>query len=436
MPREVNDWLSGYLKYSEGSEPPRSYHTWCGLSLIAGALQRRVFLEWGFETIYPNIYVVLVGPSGKARKGIAIGIAKDMLSDVTGVTIAPNSTSREALVKKMKESGGNYNIPGTGQIKYHCSVTIFSEELSVFLGQKDTKFLANLTDWYDSKDRWEYETIGRGNEFINGVCCNFLGGTAPDWIQSMLPQEAIGGGFTARIIFVVEETKGKTVPKHTLSTSDLRLREALVNDLSRINNMAGPFSFDKDGERTYTQWYENYDKELASGKYPVNDPRFSSYCERRATHLRKVAMLMSASRGDSMQITSHDITRALEVMNKAEMKMHKTFGGLGRSKIAGITHDVLEFIQQLGSVPRSTLLVKFHNDVTVQDLKMIEDLMDQMKVVETTILSGGEKIYKWKGYRKNGDATLHDAAEQVTEPVVKIAASPKKAVGARRPLPH
>lgn len=400
MSREVNDWLAGYLKYTEGSEPPRSYHTWVGLSLIAGALQRRVYLEWGFETIYPNIYVVLVGPSGKARKGVAIGIGKDLLGDVAGVTVVAESTTREALIRTMKDASATYNVPNSGKIVYHCSITVMSEELSVFLGQKDTKFLANLTDWYDSKDRWTYETVGRGKDYIQGVCCNFLGGTAPDWLQSMLPQEAIGGGFTSRVVFIVEETKGKTVSKHVLSAADVRLREALVNDLARINNLAGSFLFDKAGEKEYTDWYESYDKELAAGKYPVQDPRFAAYCERRATHLRKVSMLVSASRGDSLRITKEDIHRSLEILSKAEIKMHKTFGGVGKSKIAAETHAILEYIQKMGVVSRSDLLTKFHADLTIQDFRMVDDLIDQMKVAEITILSGGDKVYKWKGYAK------------------------------------
>jgi hypothetical protein len=401
MAREVSDWLDGYLKYTEGSEPPRSYHCWVGLSLIAGALQRRVYLEWGFETIYPNLYIVLVGASGKTRKGVALGIGKDLLSDVAGVTVVAESTTRQALIRKMKDASATYTVPMSGKIAYHCSVTVVSEELSVFLGQKDIAFLANLTDWYDSKDRWTYETVGRGTDFIQGVCCNFIGGTAPDWLQSMLPQEAIGGGFTARILFIVEDAKGKTVSKHVLSPEDIRLRQALVNDLQRINNLAGPFRFTKDGERVYTGWYEKYSKELEGGKYPVADPKFSAYCERRQTHLRKVAMLVSASHSDTLSISAADVERALDIITKAELKMHKTFGGLGKSKIATETYAILEYIQKLKLVSKADLLAKFHADLTIQDFKMVEDLMEQMKVVEITILKGGDKVYKWKGYKKD-----------------------------------
>ncbi len=430
MSREVNDWLSGYLKYTEGSEPPRSYHTWVGLSLIAGALQRRVYLEWGFETIYPNLYVVLVGASGKTRKGVALGIGKNLLADVAGVTIVSESITRQALINTMKDALANYTVPLAGKVVYHCSITVFSEELSVFLGQKDIAFLANLTDWYDSKDKWTYETIARKKDHIQGVCCNFIGGTAPDWLQSMLPQEAIGGGFTARVLFIVEDAKGKTVSKHVLSPEDIRLRQALVNDLQRVNNLAGPFHFTKDGEKRYTNWYESYDKELTAGKYPVSDPRFAAYCERRATHLRKVSMLISASHSDTLSITADDVDRALEVITKAELKMHKTFGGLGKSKIAAETYAILEYIQKMRIVPKSDLLAKFHSDLTIQDFNLVEELMSQMKVVEITILKGGDKVYRWKGYKKDA---IPSASEQPDEQPDSEPALPKETAPLQRP---
>jgi len=234
MSREISDWLSGYLTYTENSEPPLSYHQWCGLSMIAGALQRKVSLKWGFEKIHPNLFVVLVGPSGKARKGVAIGIAKSMLVQVPGIAVSPEATTREAVISAMKRAITNYQDPEDNAIKFHCSLTAFSEELSVFLGQNDIKFLANLTDWYDSKDSWSYETVGRGRDSLQGLCFNLLGATAPDWLQSMLPQEAVGGGFTSRIIFVVEDKKEKLSPSILSLTKSLLLKKRLRGTLKEL----------------------------------------------------------------------------------------------------------------------------------------------------------------------------------------------------------
>lgn len=395
--RELSDWLTGYIKYTEGSEPPLSYHTWVGISMVAGALQRKCSLSWGFERIYPNIYAILVGPSGKARKGVAINIGKDILNDVGSIALTSENATREALIRAMKTSISNYQLPD-GTVKFHCSITCFSEELSVFLGQNDIKFLASLTDWYDSKDNWTYETKNAGKDHLQGLCFNLLGATAPDWLQSMLPQEAIGGGFTSRIIFVVEENKGKTVPEHILSESEKSLRTSLVKDLTDISNMSGPFTFSPDGRLAYVSWYEQHDKRLARNDYPVDDPRFTGYCERRATHLRKLMMVLSASRGDSRIITADDFGRADRLLKSTEMRMHKTFGGLGKAKYSDVTEKVLDYCRTVGTVVRSDLMRKFHRDVDPATLRIIEEVMEQMKVVEIKhLIDSSDKVYVWIG---------------------------------------
>jgi hypothetical protein len=397
MARAVKDWLTGYLKYTVGSEPPIAYHTWVGLSCLAGALQRRVYLKWGFETIYPNLYVILVGPSGKARKGVALGIGKEILSS-TSITLTSEAITREALIRTMKGAITNFQDISDGRIKFHCSVTCFSEELSVFLGQNDIRFLSNLTDWYDSKDRWTYETKGQGTDKLEGLCFNLLGATAPDWLQSMLPQEAVGGGFTSRVIFVVEDKKGKTVSKHVLTKEELSLRDALERDLEKVSQLSGQFQFDSEGEHAYTTWYEAEDKKLASGNMPVADERFSGYCERRSTHIRKMSMLLSISRGDDLTIRKDDFDRALAILRSAELKMYKTFGGLGSAQYGKITEQVLQYIHTHKITTRSNLMSKFRRDIDGGTLRVIEEVMTHMKVVEITRdLAKGEVSYEWVG---------------------------------------
>lgn len=399
MSREVDDWLEGYLLYTENSEPPRSYHTWCGLSVLAGALQRKVHLHWGFEMIYPNMFMVLVGPSGRARKGVALGIAKDMICSVPGVSVAPEAASREAIILAMKRAVTNFQDPSDNKIKFHCSLTAFSEELSVLLGQSDIKLLSNLTDWYDSKPEWAYETVGRGRDALQGLCFNLAGATAPEWLQSMLPQEAIGGGFTSRVLFIVEDRKGKTIPKHQLSKEELELKASLARDLDRISQLSGEVKFDASGERAYTDWYSEQDKLLAKGEQAVDDARFAGYCERRATHLRKMMIILSASRGDDLTITQPDFLRARSVLEAAEIKMAKTFGGLGKAPHSDATEQVINYIKLMGVTTRSVLMGKFYRDVDPFTLKGIEETMTNMKVVTIRLLDGNEKVYTWVGER-------------------------------------
>jgi hypothetical protein len=400
MARELKDWLESYLDYTENSESPISYHTWCGLSVIAGALQRKVYLRWGLgRVIYPNVYAVLVGASGRTRKGVAIGIAKDFLKNIPSVTVVPESSSgRQAMILAMKRALTNFQDPSDNKIKFHSSVTAFSEELSVFLGQGDIAYLSNLTDWYDSKDDWEYETVGRGKDTLQGLCLNLMGGTAPDWIQSMIPQEALGGGFTSRIIFIVEEVKRKIIPKYVVTPEEERLKELLQRDIERISQLAGEITFTPEAEQLYIDWYIEQDTALSAGKPVITDPRFAGYCERRATHIQKLMILCSASRGDDLKISGDDFRRALHLLTEVEKNMPKTFGGLGKSKMSDQSDAVINFIKKVGITTRKILLQKFYRDIDPMTLANVEALMQQMGVVKIKLLpDSGDKQYTWIG---------------------------------------
>ena len=397
--RRLNDWVSGYIEYSQETESPLSYHIWTSISLLAAALQRRVYIKWGYEILYPNMYIVLVGPSGKCRKGSAMNLGKDIITGL-GIKVTSESITREALIRSMKRAVVNYIEPDTGIVRFHCSLTAMSQELSVFLGQNDVKFLADLTDWYDSLDNWVYETKTSGVDEIKGVCFNLLGATAPDWLQSILPEEAIGGGFTSRIIFIVEEQKRKTIPLPVVSERLSSLREALREDLERIATLSGEFEFTEETKELYSAWYQKEDEKIKDGSPAIDDPRFAGYCERRATHIRKLCMLFSASRGEDLLIMADDFSRAMDVLMSAEKKMDKVFSGLGSTPYAKITEKILTFFKERKRVSRSELLIVFYRDLDMTILDTIEKTLVAMKVIKVEVQpQAGETYYVWRDER-------------------------------------
>ena len=395
MGRVLEDWLTAYLKYTEGTEPPTSYHLWCAISAIASALERKIYIKWGTETIFPNQYIILIGDSGKCRKGVAFAIIQDLLKEV-GVISSAESITREALIKDIKEALNSYSDPEGGSV-FHCSICSLQEELSIFLGQADIRFLADLTDWYNAKPDWTYRTKNMGTDKIQNICFNMLGGTAPDWLVSIIPQEAIGGGFTARCMFIVEEEKKHLVPDP--QPPDLYLRSKLISDLEYIHIMAGEAKFNKDAKELYIDWYLT--KSAITG---VKDPKFNSYNERRATHIKKLCMVLSASRGDDRIITVQDFNRALTIIETAEKKMSRVFSGLGEARYTKSTTLVLDYIMKSphGVCRASDILRKFHRDVDAYTLDIIGRTLKGMRVVDTVFEQGsGEITFKYIGEKTN-----------------------------------
>ena len=93
-------WLEKYLEYTEDQESPSIFHLWVGLSLISAVLGRRVWIDRGYYFLFPNLYVVLVAGSARARKSTALGIGVGLLKKAgVDVNIISQKITPEAFIK-------------------------------------------------------------------------------------------------------------------------------------------------------------------------------------------------------------------------------------------------------------------------------------------------------------------------------------------------
>lgn len=364
--RRLDDWLTGYLRYVEKTEPVPLFKIWAGISAIAACLQRKCFTCWD-KRIFPNQYIVLIGPSS-CGKNTAMSPVTEMLTDI-GIPLAPNSVTREKLIRNLRKSTTNIIDPISEKPILHSSLTIISDELSVFLGVHELKFLNDLTDWYDCgrgrSGTWTYETATQGEHEILGIWVNILGGMTPDSLQESLPKGAIGGGFTSRIMFVY--SPGREIqPVPFMFLADHSLYEDLVFDLTQINAMVGQFTFDESFVDMMTDWY------VAQRKNPPQlGKEFEGYIGRRPTHMMKLCMALSASRGSSMQITTEDFQRALLLLEETERVMPNVYSAYGANELAPILNRVAAYIGSHKMVLFSELLRMFMRDVDKEGLMKI-----------------------------------------------------------------
>ncbi len=395
MERKLSDWLTGHLEYTENSESPLSYHTWAGVSCIAAALQRRVYMNWETQ-IFPNHYILLIGPSGRSRKGHALQVASDYLSELN-VTLMSENPTPEAFIKDMHGAEIQFLDETTGNFVYQSPVTSIVEELAVMLGQQNVQFLSFLTNWYDSRYKWTRRTKHQGTDIVLGVCLNILGSSAPDWLPGILTREAVGGGFTSRCIFVVEERKRKTVLDPTQGRPDPLLRDSLIHDLEMMMCLSGEYTFEDDAKEMYMDWYGTEEEKLQSGKLNLGDPALLGYAARRPTHIRKIAMCMAASQSDELVLTVNDLERAITLLTAAEQNMHMVFSGIGRNKWVAETELVMSYIKKQGVCLRSELLDHLYRDISEEALESIINVMVAMRRLKVDIMGEqGDRRFTYK----------------------------------------
>ena len=66
--RNYSDWLKAYMEYAGYGEAPKYMHFWTGVSVIAGALRRKVWIDEIYFKWYPNFYIIFVAPPGVVSK--------------------------------------------------------------------------------------------------------------------------------------------------------------------------------------------------------------------------------------------------------------------------------------------------------------------------------------------------------------------------------
>ena len=386
MSRHFADWIDGYLEYRENSEPAKNFHLWSAVSTVAAVLRRKVYLQWHTK-IYPNMYIVLVSPPG-GRKGTAMGPAQELLEDLN-IKLAAEAITREALIRELKNSNETI-IKEDDSIEHHSSLTIFSPELSVFLGgASNLQLLSDLCDWFDCRKKWEYRTKNMGVDIINGVWVNLLGATTPDILRSTLPQDAIGGGLTSRIIFCFAPGKEKIVHYPFPTEDELHMRELLLQDLEGLSTMQGAFTMHEETFKAWYFWYEDHEKHL-----PFDQPIFAGYNERKPLHVLKLSMILCASRADDMIIRLIDLQRASRLLKATESSMPKVFAGYGKRENADVIPSIMNIIASSRIISRGNLMNRFLTELTLQQLDEILATLESIGFSKR-IIKGNETLIEF-----------------------------------------
>lgn len=331
------------------------------------------------------MYVVLVGPSGRCRKGTALNQGMPFLNRM-GIKLSAESITREALIRELKTSNDSSIDIDTGSIHMHSSLTIFSQELTVFLGYNNQQLMADLCDWYDCRDNWTYRTKNMGTDEITGVWVNLIGATTPELLQTTLPRDAIGGGLTSRMIFIFESEKYKTVPFPFLSSDEQALEVDLAADLEQIAGLSGEFKIGDDMFEAWGSWYGT-----DASRPPFEDFRFGGYFERRPLHLLKLSLILSAARSNECVVRKKDFEKAKEILSSIERTMPRAFSGVGKSPSSESVSRILGVLSSAGHpVAMAEIQRRFYHDLDSFGLEKVVQTLLSMGCVRRVVDGKGE----------------------------------------------
>jgi hypothetical protein len=354
--RILPNWLKAYMEFSQHSEAPDKFHFWTGVSTIAGALRRRVWIDQGYFQWTPNFYIIFVAPPGIVSKSTTLSIGMKLLKDIPGIKFGPDAVTWQALTQSLAESTEAVLMPDQNFHSMSC-VTIASSEFGTFLNPNDREMVDVLVSLWDGQlGVWEKKTKTQGSDRIENPWINIAACTTPAWIAGNFPDYMIGGGFTSRCVWVYAERKRKLVayPSTVLPPEFRQMEATLRRDLEAISEMCGEFRLTPEATAYGEKWYEDH-YTSAKNKELDND-RFAGYLARKQTHIHKLAMILSVSEGSSLHITAEQLDAATQIVTALEQDMPRVFAHIGLQGATKHTHDLLSIIKAYGGIEKSRLL--------------------------------------------------------------------------------
>lgn len=387
----AKSFIDLFLHWTREGKSPTTYWEAAALSTLAACADRNIWYDNGIDILFPNLFIVLVGPPGTA-KSTTIKIArKRILEKIEGIVIAPDEISRQQMYVEMEHEARRIFDKSPWDTDEYTSYNVFSTEWDTFIGIKDLEFLKILNKFYDCEHPFEYKTKHQGKNYLPNTFLNMIGDIQPEILPDVLPPSAIGTGFTRRIIFVVEYTKRNKNPRPKLDNHTQNELIAIAHD---IYQTTGEMKLSKQADRIYMDWYdaEEYSVPLKG------NARFAAYTECKPQHALKIAMLHSLSRthGKSKIIEIDDWEWSLHWLNQVECNMDNAFIAFGQSVYAKITYQISNYIQLAGKTSVDKVLSVFWKDVSWSELgNILKTLEVQHKITQT--IKATSTVIEWTG---------------------------------------
>ena len=367
------DWINAYLEYTAESEAPTKFHFWTAISVIAGALRRKVCITQGYFDWVPNFYIIFVSPPGIVSKSTTISIGMDLLKQVPDIKFGPDSLTWQALAMSMAEATElvEMGVNETGEQVYQSmsALTIASSEFGNLLNPNDREMVDFLVSLWDSRRGvWKKVTKTSGTDTIENPWINIVACTTPAWIAGYFPEYLIGGGFTSRCVFVFADQKRhlRAYPGAHLPANFKEQEQLLIRDLEKISMIKGEYKLSTEAIAWGEEWYENLHKHRPA---QLDNDKFAGYIARKQSHIHKLAMVIAASKHSRLVLEPQDLIAADGLVTALESDLPKVFYTIGQTQSARHLATVMSLFKAYGEMAQPELYKKLSAALGKQEIE-------------------------------------------------------------------
>lgn len=379
-----DSFIGRYLDYMSNIETPESYDFWCAMWALGVRVGKGMYVNRPHSPVFCNWYIILAAESGTTRKSTAVNTIARVVSDLSVSnphSIITGKTSPEALEILLHEQTRD------------CGKAVASfaaPELATVLGREGymSTMPALLTDLYECPEfRTNPGTLRSGMITQRDVYINFLSASTPAWLVTSINPTVIEGGFTSRVMFVVENDRKKSVawpsPRHIKDLMEIR---DAFDILGKYNK---PIEISSGALKKYTTWYNKRTK--------PSDPYMSSFEAREDDHVLRTACCLCINDG-ILEIQTKHITNAIAVIQNVKEGAYKLFGGTfsESSRISDAVTKVREVLMEVGAdgIKHTSLLRRVQTRINSRELKVLIKILHESGMIQMFELTRGGKIYR------------------------------------------
>ena len=295
------NWLDELLKSTEESEAPERYFWWSGLAAISAIARKNIWLDRHFYRLYPNIYVALISAKSGARKGIPISICKRLLQEANLSRIISGCNSIQGVIQEL----GQQKTLDNGTVIGEAHGIMLSDEFDSFLTD-DPKSLTYLTTLYNTHEHekgWTKTLKNSAPVTLKAPCLTMLVASNEMLFDSVVKRKDVEGGFIGRTVLVRESKSRRRnslvhAPKARMNVPELAIR------LVQISKIQGEFKWTTEAGVLYDEWYQGLDIDDTDDR--------TGTINRLGDQVLKVAMLLSLSRKDDLNLEREDVELSIE----------------------------------------------------------------------------------------------------------------------------
>lgn len=366
--RHSPDWLRSFVEFASFGEAPLKMLFWTGVSTIAGALRRRVWIDQKYFKWIPNFYVVFVAPPGIVSKSTTANVGMNLLRKLPEIKFGPDVITWQQLVTSLAKSATSEPNPlAPGEFYPMSAVTFCSDELGNLLNPTDRDLVDALVSLWDGKEgTFSKETKTSGSDRIENPFVNIIGCTTPAWISMNFPEYMIGGGFTSRCVFLYADRKRQLVPyvDENVPKEFEDMKARLIADLEVISTNFGEFQISQKAREWGRDWYKAH---WAKPPQNMTGDQFSGYVARKQTHLHKLSMILAAAESNDLVITEEHLKKAYDMTTVLEADMPKVFARIGQNDITRGSFEIITAIEVNPGVTQTELYSMLFRTLTYKD---------------------------------------------------------------------